>query len=302
METRKLAHLIELAMTGSFSRAAANLHLTQSALSKSIQSLEMELGAPLIERLGRRCTTTAAGSLVVERARRLLVDVDNLSVGVRDEAVLEGTLRVGFGAGPGACMSADFINHVLEAHPRVKLLVRRGTARFLMGALRDRSIDAILIDARSLVLSDELVVERLGGLAGGAICRVGHPLATRAAVTMQDLLQYPILSTDVSDEVATLTKEHYGLSDDVRHSTTVESEELEPLIAATARSDAIFFGALAAAGSHVAAGRLRRITVESQLEVSIPVALVRLASKGEQKLVQVVRDFAAHWFEARETP
>ena len=121
METRKLAHLIELAMTGSFSRAAANLHLTQSALSKSIQSLEMEIGVPLIERLGRRCTTTAAGSLVVERARRLLVDVDNLSVGVRDEAVLEGTLRVGFGAGPGACMNADFINHVLEAHPRVKL-------------------------------------------------------------------------------------------------------------------------------------------------------------------------------------
>ncbi|KPU97044.1 hypothetical protein APR50_20175 [Variovorax paradoxus] len=302
METRKLAHLIELATTGSFSRAAANLHLTQSALSKSIQSLEMEIGVPLIERLGRRCTTTAAGSLVVERARRLLVDVDNLSVGVKDEAVLEGTLRVGFGAGPGACMSADFINHVLEAHPRVKLLVRRGTARFLMGALRDRSIDAVLIDARSLVLSDELAVERMGGLAGGAICRVGHPLAARAAVTMQDLLQYPVLSTDVSDEVATLTKEHYGLSGDVRHSTTVESEELEPLIAATARSDAIFFGALAAAGEQIAAGRLRRITVESQLEVSIPVALVRLASKGEPKLVQVVRDFAAHWFDARETP
>jgi hypothetical protein len=55
---RQLAHLTALAEEGSFSRAAERLHLTQSALSRSVQTLEDELGARLIDRAGKRSTLT----------------------------------------------------------------------------------------------------------------------------------------------------------------------------------------------------------------------------------------------------
>ena len=72
----QLRHLIELATNGSFSQSAIKLHLTQPALSRSIKALEDELGQLLFDRVGRKNEITAFGLHVVERAR-LLVDEAN---------------------------------------------------------------------------------------------------------------------------------------------------------------------------------------------------------------------------------
>lgn len=300
METRKLEHFIELAMTGSFSRAAINLHLTQSALSKSIQSLEAEIGVQLIERMGRKCTTTTAGAAMVARARNLLNEVDNLAIAARGEGDMSGTLRVGFGAGPGASMTASLITHFLGKYPKVKLLLRRGTAEFLMSALRDRSIDVVLIDTRSLTQSDDLHVESIGALKSGIMCRSEHPLTLKSSVTLEDVLQFPILCTAVSDEAARMTQAHFGLHQDIRISTVVESEELEPLVAAAIHSDAIFFAVTGAATEQIAAGKLRVISIEKPMKFSVPISIVRLASKGESHLLGTVKDFALKWFETAD--
>ena len=74
MNLRHLEHLLALADTGSFSRAAEKSHVTQSALSRSIQALETELGAPLIDRVGKRNELTPFGKAVAARARRMVLD------------------------------------------------------------------------------------------------------------------------------------------------------------------------------------------------------------------------------------
>lgn len=296
METKKLEHLIELAATGSFSRAAVNLHLTQSALSKSIQALEAELGTQLVERLGRRCTLTAAGESVVARARGVLPQIEALSAVARESAGTEGMLRVGFGAGPAASMTPGFIAHALSAYPRVRLLIRRGTPEYLLGALRDRSIDAIVIDARSLAIHEDLIMEPVGSLLGGIVCRAGHPLTRQSTIVYEDLLRFPIFNTAVSDEVTRWVQERYGQTMDVRRFVTVESEDIEPLIAAVACTDALFVGVTSAANEWIAMGKLTTIRIDPSIEVPVPVALVRLANKTEPKLVHVVRKFALDWF------
>ena len=68
----QLRHLISLAQTGSFSKSADALFLTQPALSRSIRALEDELGQPLFDRIGRRSELTPFGREVVERARQLV--------------------------------------------------------------------------------------------------------------------------------------------------------------------------------------------------------------------------------------
>jgi DNA-binding transcriptional LysR family regulator len=68
----QLKHLIELARQGSFSKTADKLHLTQPALSRSIKSLEDELGQPLFDRIGRKNELTAFGQQIVEHAQGLV--------------------------------------------------------------------------------------------------------------------------------------------------------------------------------------------------------------------------------------
>ena len=65
MNLRHLEHWLALADTGSFSRAAEKLHITQSALSRSIQALEEDLGGPLVDRVGKKNELTPLGRSVL---------------------------------------------------------------------------------------------------------------------------------------------------------------------------------------------------------------------------------------------
>lgn len=81
MNLRNLEHWLALAEAGSFSRAAEKLHITQSALSRSIQALEEELGGALVDRIGKRNELTPLGRSVLERARRIVHEAGELRVG-----------------------------------------------------------------------------------------------------------------------------------------------------------------------------------------------------------------------------
>ncbi len=71
-ELRRLRHFISVAEAGGFSRAAVTLHLSQQALSSSIQQLEKDLGTALFHRTGRQVTLTKAGEALLSEGRVLL--------------------------------------------------------------------------------------------------------------------------------------------------------------------------------------------------------------------------------------
>ena len=106
----QLRHLIALADTGSFSSAAERVFLTQPALSRSIQSLEDELGATLFDRIGRRAELTPMGRDILERARLLVLDAQDLQDRARATALGRmGKLRVGMGSGPAALLMTPLL-------------------------------------------------------------------------------------------------------------------------------------------------------------------------------------------------
>ena len=103
----QLRHLLSLAQTGSFSKSASALFLTQPALSRSIRALELELGQALFDRIGRRSEATPFGREVVARARQLVEGADDLrDSGAQMALGNVGTLRIGLGSGPGAMLMA----------------------------------------------------------------------------------------------------------------------------------------------------------------------------------------------------
>ncbi|WP_312554050.1 LysR family transcriptional regulator [Massilia sp.] len=78
MNIKQLEHFLAVAETRSFSRAAERLFITQSALSRSIQALEEDLGALLFDRIGKRIEPTPLGLQVAERAAALVRDAGEL--------------------------------------------------------------------------------------------------------------------------------------------------------------------------------------------------------------------------------
>ena len=86
MNLRRLEQLIALAEEGSFVRAAERTHLSQPALTRSIQHLEHDLGIRLFDRTRQGVVPTAAGQQLVDRARRVLFEVRGLVTQFRTEA------------------------------------------------------------------------------------------------------------------------------------------------------------------------------------------------------------------------
>jgi len=172
----QLKHLIELATSGSFSQSASKLHLTQPALSRSIKALEDELGSPLFDRVGRKNELTPFGTHIVQRARILVDEANELRQTSRRLQQGEiGPLRVGLGSGPGAMLMTPLLMLMATEHPQAHIDISRGSTTLLVQALRDRLLDALVLDIRSLQPSADLKVEALQEMAGAScVVRATH--------------------------------------------------------------------------------------------------------------------------------
>ncbi|HQR23761.1 MAG TPA: LysR family transcriptional regulator, partial [Steroidobacteraceae bacterium] len=95
MNLRDFRYLVALADERHFGRAAQRCHVSQPTLSAQLRKLEEYLGVPLVERQPRRVTLTEAGTRVVERARRLLLEADAIVELTRtDRDPLAGALKL----------------------------------------------------------------------------------------------------------------------------------------------------------------------------------------------------------------
>lgn len=292
MNLRQLAHLTALAEQGSFSRAAERLHLTQSALSRSLQTLEDELGARLIDRAGKRSTLTPLGEAVLARARRIALEAAEIQ---RSAELLRqgeaGIIRVGLGSGPGALLMTPLLTHVAAHYPQVRVAIARGSTELQVAQLRQRELDALVVDARRISYASDLVIEPLTELRGGFVSRAGHPLAQLASVSFAQLMAYPVATTPLSDEVARMLVAHYGPGADPARMAALVCEDVGSLLDAVAETDAVFLGVIAAARSGIEAGRLAELRMAPPLAGGARFAYVRLAGRTEAPVMQVLRRF-----------
>eukprot|EP01036_Dinobryon_divergens_P041405 gene41405-54890_t len=241
MNLKHLTHWLALAETGSFSRAAEKLFITQSALSRSIQVLEEELGGPLVDRVGKKNELTPLGLSVLERARRIVHEAQELKQGA---ALLQqgglGSLRVGLGSGPGALLMTPWLTYVAQHHPAVHVSVSRGATALQLQQLRSRELDALVVDLRRVVPAPDLRIEVMAQLRA----------------------DYPMASIPLSDEVARILVAHYGSLADPHRLTGLECEDIASLIETVTHTDAIYLGIIAAARQGLQSGELVEIVMD----------------------------------------
>lgn len=281
----QLRHLISLAESGSFSKSAQALHLTQPALSRSIRALEDELGMALFDRVGRRNELTAFGREVRDRARQLVFEADELrDSGRRMREGQGGVIRIGMGSGPGAMLMTPFLMRMATRHPKMRVVVSRGGTELLAQALRARTLDALVVDARSLKPAADLEVSALHEMRGVFMCRRGHPLARLRAVAFEAVQRYPIASTPLSDEVARTLVEAYGPEAHPALCVTLQCEEVPSLVDVVRQSDAVLLAIRAAAPDLV------ELKMKPALDGVARFGLVTLRRRTEAPALPILRE------------
>lgn len=199
MNIKQVRYVCAIVDLGSFSAAAARESVSVQAVSKAMAELEGTLGAPLFERRSAGVTPTPLGRAFAVRARRVLDEWDALerfagSPGARGaQLAVEGPLRVGF-----CCSAYEGVDRLVRLISTVmgKALGRRVEVEMLpcsegLGALRSGRSDA-LITIGSLVAEDVTSVA-LGTVSSGVLLPVGHPLAERDELTLDEIGAYPVL-------------------------------------------------------------------------------------------------------------
>jgi DNA-binding transcriptional LysR family regulator len=268
-------------------------------LSRSLQSLEEELGVKLLDRIGKRNTLTAYGKQVVDSARRILSETVELrrSVAQLREGTL-GNISIGFGPTPAAILMTPFLSRMAADYPKAQVNVSRGSVDLLTQALRKETVDIIAIDLRALNASADFQVEPLPPLRGGFLCRAGHPLLDQLSVDLPMLRQHPVVSTPLSEEIKRNLVLELGADAHPDRLMTIISEDIHSLLDIVESTEAVFFGMFRCAQSRIEEGRMREIQLMPHVERFGRYALVSLAGRSHLPVVEVFRDFAHMHFNA----
>src|SRR4051812_13419619 len=193
---RQLQYAVAVADALSFRKAAQLCHVSQPSLSSQLAQLEQALGVRLFERDRRRVLATAAGKELIERARRLLVDADDLTAAARRASdPLDGTLRLGV----IPTVSPYLLPHVTPAlradFPKLTAVWIEDKTDALVRALQTGALDAALLalEAELGEVEHELVATDPFMLATAQ----GDPLGqSAAAVERAELRDVDVLLLD----------------------------------------------------------------------------------------------------------
>lgn len=193
MDEKQIERFVDVVKSGSLSRTAKRLNISQPALSKSLRQLEERLATRLLHRTPRGVHPTELGEAFYHRAlniaadfRRAHEDLENL----KGSAI--GDIALGVTPGPGILdgVIPTVVTRVTKSRPKLKLTVRSGTVSELLPALKRGELDLLFtvlderIDAREvktqLIFQDHFVI----------IVRAKHPLLASKAITLSELLVY----------------------------------------------------------------------------------------------------------------
>lgn len=186
MEVKHLAYFAEVTRTGSFTRAAENLYITQPALSRIVKSLEEELGVELFIRARKKLILTKAGKIVYDHALKLQDQFTELKEEL-DAYVTqrEGHIRIGLPTVADVVFFSELISSFHKDHPDVVFQLEEDGSK----AIEEKVMEAKL-DFGVVVLPEEHALIDYFTIVEEYLCLVvpaTHHLAPRSSVQLSEL-------------------------------------------------------------------------------------------------------------------
>ncbi|CAG2129606.1 HTH-type transcriptional regulator GltC [Cupriavidus yeoncheonensis] len=279
MDLRRLNHVIALADTLHFARAAEQVHLSQPAFSRSIQAIESDLGVRLFERDAGGIRPTPAGEFVLERARRLLFEARCMQ---RDVALYRdtqlGDTAFGVGPFPAVTLMPRVLSELRRQHPQVSLRVEESNWVLLLERLRAEDIEFFVADVRDLPEDASLDVRPLPGQSARFFVRVGHPLAG-AACTIAEAWQYGVAGVKAPRVVKAAFSRALGLPAGQQAVLALECDDFAVIRAVTLSTDMVLGATDASVRAELASGELVALDVEGLPAMKAGMGIVSLRNR-----------------------
>ncbi|CAB4047505.1 LysR family transcriptional regulator [Paraburkholderia phenoliruptrix] len=194
LNLRDIRAFIAVAQTGSFTQAAARLHLSQPALTVQIRRLEETLGLRLFDRNSRNVALTPTGRDLLPLLQRSLHDMEQVLVDARalgDGA--SGTVRIACLPTFAASSLPELVRELKKAVPRVGFQVRDVVASMVNMLVRNEEADIGVTGGELDDTNLEVLHAGIDRLV--AICPKLHPLAKRRRIALADLAATPLVLT-----------------------------------------------------------------------------------------------------------
>ena len=292
MDLKRLNHLIALAEERNFGRAAQRVHLSQPAFSRSIQSLEAELGLQLFDRGTLEATCTAAGSFVVERARKLLFDSRNLERDVRlyRERLL-GDIAFGTGPFPAVTMVPQLLIELRRSYPGINTRVEVNNWNYLLQHLRAEELDFFLADVRDVPPDADLSVISVGQLQGRFYVRAGHPLLKKKSIQASAMVPFGLASVRRPVEIGSALRQLLELGPDEAQPVALECDDVRLLKQVVLASDLVLGSIDLAVRDEVEQGRLVALPLRNGPPLYNDMGLVSLKGRSFSPVAQFAADF-----------
>ncbi len=221
-DLRHIRAFLALARAGSFTRAAAELHMSQPTLTVQIQQLEHALGVKMFDRNKRHVALTQAGRDLLVPLERILLDVE--AIGTNTEELLEhrrGLVTVAALPSVAAGILPRAIKKLSESYPGITVRVYDGVAATVAAMVKagqaDFGISSQTSGDRELT-SQVLMMDRLC-----AVVSPTHALARKRSMNLRELARHPLIlmvKDSSSRQIVDLAFNREGLVSNVAYETT----------------------------------------------------------------------------------
>ena len=195
MNLNQLRYFVSVAENGSFTKAAVQHYISQTAITQQIHTLEETIGVKLLDRNSRPVSLTPAGKVFLKEAREVLGKMDAALLRTREASTgLEGELRLGYTKGYEHSDLPKYLRSFHQEYPNVLISCYRCDTDMLASGLMNGDYDVIFTwDSTNLRQEESLQLQVVERVPLRVALYANHPLARRSELSRRDLKQENIL-------------------------------------------------------------------------------------------------------------
>lgn len=215
---RQIQYFHSVVENNSFSLAAEEYNISQSAISQQIKTLENELGFKLLERNNRKFTLTPAGEYFYKKTLILVSDYQKI---VNDSYNIatnkNNTLNIGYLKDYSTDELQNTVTVIMQKYPKLSLDIKRENHEQLYKMLRDGTVDIVFNDQRR-EFSDEYVNHKLTTKSCYIEVAKSNPISKLNKVTLKELKNLPciLISSEIDSEAEeTFYKQDIGVNSEI---------------------------------------------------------------------------------------
>ncbi|MCX7946588.1 MAG: LysR family transcriptional regulator [Hydrogenophilus sp.] len=301
MADRRLQVFYTVVKTGSFTKAASKLGMTQPAVTFQIKQLEEHFDTTLIDRNHRKLRLTPAGEIVFAYAERMILLDEELETRISElTQELRGPLSIGCSTTLAAFWMPRLLEEFKRRHPHVVPRLIVGNSELTQSRVANRELDMGMIE----IVADDPHIEQIpaGRDELWAIFAPTHPLAKcgKKRLTAKDLAEYPFIQRDPGNAIRELAEEFFRAAgiDPATLQLAAEVGTLAGVKHLAAAGIGVAIASRAALLEEIRAADLRALPLEPALYT--PFVIILPKDKFRSRKINVFADFAKERLQVME--